>query len=83
MNGHVSSVFSGICWPFYEWLVPRVGDRHLAVFERIVEGMALHEVDDLRSFLDSTRRFILDPKNPVPRPSAAVLAALGAGSDAR
>ncbi len=69
----MSRFMSGICWLIYEWLISQVGTPHAGVFDQIVAGLALDEIDDLRPAVDAIRRFMRDPKNPAPRPSAVPL----------
>jgi len=73
MNGHTVAFARQISGFMYEWLAPRVGSRHAEMLDRIVVGMALDEIDDLRSIIHSIGRFLRDPTNPghLPRPNAA------------
>lgn len=54
------------CWRIFEWLVPRVGPRHLAEFDNVVAAMGLDEIPELEDFVRSGREFLRAPANPVP-----------------
>lgn len=63
------------CRQIFEWLVPRVGPRHLAEFDNVVTAMGLDEVPELQDFVRSGREFLRAPANPVPARASGCLAA--------
>lgn len=46
---------------FYAWVAPRVSPQHAEAFERVVEGLALKELEDLRPIVDGLTAFLRDP----------------------
>jgi len=66
MNRHMATFSARMCWMLYDWLVPRIGAPHVKVLERVVAGMALDEIEDLRPVVEAARSFMQNPTNPVP-----------------
>jgi hypothetical protein len=50
---------------FLDWFEPRMGPLLVDALDRVVTGMALHEIDDLRPRLDRIRRFMRDPETAI------------------